>query len=161
MPKAAWIFKFQLAVGSSSRWLNLKDEDGDVWILTGEGGHVGPHWDVQTPRFLERIRWREAALGIMKNIQVIDGATNCTYSIFETSDDEFDLIFPDGSDAEFADDLAARIGEKIATKVTSKLWKWPVDKAAVVGIHGTLFYELKFKKKYYPTKRESEMVNVR
>ncbi|MGA3242254.1 MAG: hypothetical protein ABSG03_38875 [Bryobacteraceae bacterium] len=28
----------------------------------------------------------------------------------------------------------------------------------VQGIHGTLFYQLTFKKRYFPTKRESEMV---
>jgi hypothetical protein len=32
-----------------------------------------------------------------------------------------------------------------------------VDKNSVVGIHGTLFYGMPQKKKYYPTKRESEM----
>jgi hypothetical protein len=27
------------------------DEDGNVWVPTGEGGaaHGGPHWDVETP----------------------------------------------------------------------------------------------------------------
>lgn len=30
----------------------------------------------------------------MKNIQVIDGALNCTFSIFQATDGEFRLLFP-------------------------------------------------------------------
>ena len=41
----------------------------------------------------------------MKNIQAIDGANNCTYDVFQASDLEFSLIFPDGADIEFADDF--------------------------------------------------------
>jgi len=26
------------------------DEDGNVWVPTGEGGHGGPHWDKQNPK---------------------------------------------------------------------------------------------------------------
>ena len=31
----------------------------------------------------------------MKNIQIIDGADNCTFSIFQATDEEFSLIFPE------------------------------------------------------------------
>ena len=31
----------------------------------------------------------------MKNIQVIDGALNCTFSIFQAADEEFALLFPE------------------------------------------------------------------
>ena len=38
----------------------------------------------------------------MKNIQVIDGANNCSYDIFAVTDDEFKILFPDpGQDIEF------------------------------------------------------------
>jgi hypothetical protein len=30
----------------------------------------------------------------MKNIQIIDGAENATFSIFQATDEEFTLIFP-------------------------------------------------------------------
>ncbi|HEX8889586.1 MAG TPA: hypothetical protein VF779_10435 [Pyrinomonadaceae bacterium] len=93
----------------------------------------------------------------MKHIQVIDGALNCTYSIFAVEDDEFEILFPNGTDIEFNDDLFNRLGEEEASKILSKVWKRPVDKKSVAGIHGTLFYQLGHKKKYYPTKRESEM----
>lgn len=26
------------------------DEEGNIWVPTGEGGHGGVHWDVQNPR---------------------------------------------------------------------------------------------------------------
>lgn len=94
----------------------------------------------------------------MPNIQVIDGADNCTYDVFAATDDEFGGIFPDGQDIEFIEDLIVRVGEKTAEQVMSPIWKRPVDKKSVCGIHGTLFYELSWKKKFYPTKKENEML---
>ena len=94
----------------------------------------------------------------MKNIQIIDGANNCTYSVFAATDEEFAVIFPDGADIEFIEDLVERFGEEAAGRITGALWDRPVDKKVVHGIHGTLFYQLTYKKRYYPTKRESEMV---
>ncbi|WP_457328722.1 hypothetical protein [Rhizobacter sp. P5_C2] len=41
----------------------------------------------------------------MKNIQVIDGAENCVYDIFQASDEEFSLIFSDGRDIAFIDEV--------------------------------------------------------
>ncbi len=93
----------------------------------------------------------------MKHIQVIDGALNCTYSIFAVEDAEFEMLFPNGTDIEFSDDLVNRLGEAEASKLLTMLWERPVDKKSVIGIHGTLFYELGYKKEYYPTKRNSEM----
>lgn len=95
----------------------------------------------------------------MKNIQVIDGAENCTYSIFGASDEDFSTIFPGDRDVEFADDFFARMGEERAIEITQRLWKMPIDKKVVSGIHGTLFYQLSGKKVFYPTKREAEMIS--
>ena len=95
----------------------------------------------------------------MKNVQIIDGAGNCTYSIFEFSNKQFDLIFPaKGQDIEFIEDAIARLGNKEVGKLLRPAWKRLVKKDKVRGIHGTLFYELSFKKKYYPTKRDAEMI---
>lgn len=93
----------------------------------------------------------------MKNIQIIDGALNCTYSIFAVNDVEFEMLFPNGTDIEFNDDLFKRLGEAEAAKLLAEIWKRPVDKKYVVGIHGTIFYGMDYKKKYYPTKRDREM----
>ena len=93
----------------------------------------------------------------MKNVQVVDEALNCTYSIFAAEDDEFEMLFPGGTDVEFNDDLFQRLGKARAADVLGRLWTRPVDKKSVVGIHGTLFFGMPHKKKYYPTKREDEM----
>jgi hypothetical protein len=98
--------------------------------------------------------WRN----IVKNIQVIDGADNCTYDIYAATDEEFDEIFPGGTDVEFSEDFFDRVGEERGTEITRQLWKRFVNKKDVQGVHGTLFYQLTHKKRYYPTKRESEMV---
>jgi hypothetical protein len=94
----------------------------------------------------------------MKNVQIIDGADNCTYDIYAVTDDEFVAIFPNGADVEFVEDFVSRVGEKRAAEISDAMWTRRVDKKQVVGIHGTLFYELRRKAAYYPTKKESEAI---
>lgn len=96
----------------------------------------------------------------MKNVQVIDDAVNCTYDVFAVDDEGFELLFPDGADVEFEDDLVARLGDQRAGAVLNALWSARVDKKTVHGIHGTLFFgaQCEDKRPFYPTKRESEMV---
>jgi hypothetical protein len=55
----------------------------------------------------------------VKNIQIIDGASNATFSIFQATEEESAVIFPDGRDLEIADDLIKRPGEKEADRVLS------------------------------------------
>ncbi|MEH6631246.1 MAG: hypothetical protein V7776_10480 [Halopseudomonas aestusnigri] len=93
-----------------------------------------------------------------RNIQVIDNAENCTYSIFKLEESVFRVIFPNGQDVEFIEDLVNRIGEEKVLELLAPMWKCEEPKSKVIGIHGTLFYQLEFKKKYYPSKKESEMV---
>jgi hypothetical protein len=81
---------------------------------------------------------------INKNIQVIDGARNCTYSTFGIDEYNFKLIFPDNQDIEFIRDFVKRVGKKRARNILDKLFSNPIDKKKVNGIHGTLFYELEF-----------------
>lgn len=93
----------------------------------------------------------------MKNIQVIDGADNTAYNIYETTDEAFSLIFPDGADIEFVEDFIKRVGKARAGAILSPLWDRRLNKPDVNGIHGTLFYELKKqKKRYYPNKKFSD-----
>jgi hypothetical protein len=94
----------------------------------------------------------------LKNIQVIDGADNCAYDIFSMSDASFRLMFPDGRDIEFIDDFIERVGQKKAGSILNSVWKRRMDKKSVVGIHGTLFYELDHKKRFYPTKKSAELI---
>jgi hypothetical protein len=97
----------------------------------------------------------------MKNVQVIDGADNSTYSIYAFTDDEFSAIFPQpGQNVEFIEDVIQRLGDQKVGKLLTPVWKRIVKKPDVVGIHGTLFYELSKKKRFYPTKREEDMIVV-
>jgi hypothetical protein len=93
----------------------------------------------------------------MKNIQVIDGASNCSYDIFAMTDEEFRILFPSpGQDIEFIEDAIDRTGNDELGEIMRNVWKRPVKKPDVTGIHGTLFYELLWKKKYYPNKRSDD-----
>jgi plasmid stabilization system protein ParE len=58
----------------------------------------------------------------VKNIQIIDGANNCTYSVFAATDEEFAVIFPDGADIEFIEDFVERFGEEAAGRITGAIW---------------------------------------
>jgi hypothetical protein len=90
----------------------------------------------------------------VKNIQIIDGADNATYNIFQASDDEFAEIFPgSGQDIEVVEDYVRRVGEDEARKTLSKVWERPIYKHDVKGIHGTLYYDYKEKARYLPESR--------
>jgi hypothetical protein len=39
----------------------------------------------------------------------------------------------------------------------AKIWQRRLDKKLVNGIHGTLFYQLKHKKQFYPNFREEDL----
>jgi hypothetical protein len=95
----------------------------------------------------------------MKNIQVIDGASNSVYDIFAASEEEFRLIFLEGQDIAFIDEVMARGPEAALDQAFSRIWNRRIPKINAMGIHGTLFYELEDKKQYYPTRRDEEAVN--
>jgi hypothetical protein len=92
----------------------------------------------------------------MKNIQIIDGAQNATYSIFQATDQEFGAIFPgSGQDIEIIEDFVSRVGDNEALRSLSNLWERPIHKRDAHGIHGTLYYDYSGKSKYLPeSKRE-------
>jgi len=69
----------------------------------------------------------------MKNIQVIDGAENCVYDIFQVSDDDFAQIFGTHADFAFAEDLE---GRDDLVPVLDRLWHARNPKAQAEGIHG-------------------------
>lgn len=96
----------------------------------------------------------------MKNIQVIDGAVNCVYDIFAATDEEFALIFPDGQDIAFIDEVYERVSDDATlNRALEALWARRVVKAQAMGIHGQLFYELEEKKVFYGTRRDEEAEN--
>jgi hypothetical protein len=92
----------------------------------------------------------------LKNIQIIDGALNATFSIFQATEDEFAAIFPaDGQDIELIEDFIERCGKKQAGRILGPIWERPILKRDAQGIHGTLYYEYAHRRQYLPaTKRE-------
>lgn len=88
----------------------------------------------------------------MRHIQVIDGADNSVYAIFGLSESDYKMIFPlPGQDIEFIEDTIRRLGEAKAADITKRLWKTPILKDEVLGIHGTLFLDLSWKLAFYPS----------
>jgi hypothetical protein len=91
----------------------------------------------------------------MKNIQIIDGATNATFSLFQATDEEYAAIFPNGRDMELVEDLIERLGDDVANRVLTPLWSRPLLKRVAAGIHGTLFYDNEHRREHIPqSKRE-------
>lgn len=140
-----------------------KDKKGDIWVPTEEGptAHGGPHWDVQGKRggYVNVYPGgkKEAEIKV-KNIQIVDGALNCAFDIYEISDQHFDLLFPaKNQDIEFAEDVYSRMDDEKANSLFRHLWQKPRSKKEVLGIHGTLFFQLEQKKDYYPNKRETDL----
>ena len=95
----------------------------------------------------------------MKNIQVIDGAINSVYDIFVATDEEFSLIFPEGQDIAFIDEVYERGNAEAWDKAFKNIWERRIPKLDANGIHGLLFYDLKEKKVYYPTRKDEEAIN--
>lgn len=89
----------------------------------------------------------------MKNIQIVDGAANATFSVFQATDEEFAVIFPDGRDLEVVEDLIERIGEEQTDRVLTPLWQRPILKSEAMGIHGTLFYDAELRREFLPPSR--------
>lgn len=95
----------------------------------------------------------------MKNIQVIDGAENCAYDIFAATDGEFSVIFPQGEDIAFIDEVFSRADQANLEKALTIIWTRRLRKNEALGIHGILFYQHEHKKAFYPTRRDEEAVN--
>jgi hypothetical protein len=92
----------------------------------------------------------------LKNIQIIDGADNATYSVFQVTDEEFKLIFPRrGQDLEIPEAVFRRLGYEKAEKLFKPIWARPILKTDITGLHGTLFYNYYNKRHHLPrSKRE-------
>lgn len=90
----------------------------------------------------------------MKNILVFDGALNCTFPVFQATDEEFAAIFPGpGQDLELIEDFVARLGEDRAGEVLEPLWERPIHKRDAAGIHGILFYDSEDRREFLPASR--------
>lgn len=98
---------------------------------------------------------RTSQTGCMRNIQIIDGARNATFSLFQATDEEFAAIFPDDQDMALIEDVVTRLGESEAGNILSRIWERPILKRDAQGIHGTLFYDWDDRREILPvTRRE-------
>lgn len=95
----------------------------------------------------------------MKNIQIIDDAKNSVYDFFAVMDEEFSLIFPNGTDIAFVEEIYARGDEQALDAAFDDIWKRRIRKCDAQGIHGIVFYELSEKMAHYPTRKDEEAVN--
>lgn len=95
----------------------------------------------------------------MKNVQVIDGADNAVYDVFEIGDGDFAELFPQGQDVTFIEDLEERIPKARLSAICETMWAHRVRKIDAMGIHGLIFFGLPQKRQYYPTRRDEEAVN--
>lgn len=95
----------------------------------------------------------------MKNIQIIDGADNCVYDIFSATNEQFDLIFPKGTDIAFIGEIYERENEDALNLAFTEIWKKRIAKKDAMGIHGTIFYENDHKMEYYPSRKDEEASN--
>ncbi len=94
----------------------------------------------------------------MKNVQVIDGAVYCTFPVFQFTDEQFSMIFPDhGQDIAFIEDVFSRLTQTEQEFAFAGVWNRPVDKQEIIGLHGTLFYGFEDRKEHFPeTGRECD-----
>jgi hypothetical protein len=86
-----------------------------------------------------------------KNVQVIDGAINSTFEIYEVDIELFDILFPNGNDIAFASEFPHLEDNDFYKRFYSKT----VDKKKVYGIHGTLYLE-DIAKESFPNRRETD-----
>ncbi|MBM7656402.1 hypothetical protein [Neobacillus cucumis] len=86
-----------------------------------------------------------------RNVQVIDGAINSTFEIYEVDIELFDILFPNGNDIAFTSDFPNLDDTDFYERFYSKM----VDKKKVNGIHGTLFLE-DIAKESFPNRRETD-----
>ncbi|SEJ85223.1 hypothetical protein SAMN05518849_115137 [Sphingobium sp. AP50] len=89
----------------------------------------------------------------MKNILIVDGAMNATFSVFQATDEEYAILFPNGEEIEVIEDVIDRVGEAVADEIFASVWERPILKREVQGIHATLIYDEPSRRDYLPTSR--------
>ncbi len=99
----------------------------------------------------------------MKNIQVIDVATNSTYDVYRIPDKIFVVIFPNDTDIAFVSEVEKRLRDAgLDDTVWSTIFGTRIDKKRVYGIHGTLHLAGSAVSKWnFPTRKESDAMKNR
>ncbi len=89
----------------------------------------------------------------MKNILIVDGAVNATFSVFQATDDEFAVLFPNGEEIEVIEDVIERVGEAVTDEIFARVWERPILKREAQGVHATLIYDEPSRRDYLPISR--------
>ncbi|MBT2739992.1 hypothetical protein [Bacillus sp. ISL-77] len=69
------------------------------------------------------------------NVQIIDGAINSVFEIYNINEEQFNIIFPNGTDVAFTSDFPYLEDHE---DFWSLFYSRRVDKKKVEGIHGTI-----------------------
>jgi TRAP-type C4-dicarboxylate transport system substrate-binding protein len=72
---------------------------------------------------------------LYRNVQVIDGAINSTFDIFQVSIEQFEKLFPNDNNVAFIEDFPFLIDD---SDFWNEFYINKVAKTKVKGIHGTL-----------------------
>lgn len=92
-----------------------------------------------------------------RNIQIVDGATNSTFDVFEISVEQYSILFPNGSNVSFLDDFPLLEDD---VDFWSNLYSNKLEKCKINGIHGTLHSTGSYvEKKEFPNRKESDVFN--
>lgn len=89
----------------------------------------------------------------MKNILIVDGAMNATFSVFQATDDEFTTLFPNGEEMDVIEDVIERVGEAASEPIFNRIWNCPILKTETYGIHATIIYDDPSRRYYLPSSR--------
>ncbi|MGM0806845.1 MAG: hypothetical protein ACQET8_19030 [Bacillota bacterium] len=92
-----------------------------------------------------------------RNIQIVDGATNSTFDVFEISVEQYSILFPNGRNVSFLDDFPHLDDD---ADFWSNLFSNKLEKCIVNGIHGTLHSTGSYvEKTEFPNGKESDVFN--
>lgn len=91
----------------------------------------------------------------MKNIMLIDGASNCTFDVYRISEEHFKYLFPnEGQELEYIDALIEQHGEDPVDEAIKGIFEYCyMNKSWIEGIHGTLIYEYPQRRVHFPSLR--------
>lgn len=88
------------------------------------------------------------------NVQVIDGASNSIFEIYNISEEQFNIFFSNGADVAFTSDFPHLDDDE---DFWSLFYSRRVDKKKVKGIHGTLHLEGNdAEKECFPNRKETD-----
>jgi hypothetical protein len=82
---------------------------------------------------------------------IVDGADNATFSVFQTTEEEFAILFPaSGQDIAFIEEVVERLGDAATGAALNPMWERPILRRDAMGLHGLLIYDGEGRRPFYP-----------